>query len=116
AIGANSIRALELGNEPELYGSLAWYVARNGRHVTGRRQSYDFPAYQRDFARISRSLPRVALAGPTVGGPSWIPKLGQFLPAHPRVKLATLHRYPLQLCHLPAASTKYPTVAQIGRA
>ncbi|HKO29314.1 MAG TPA: glycosyl hydrolase family 79 C-terminal domain-containing protein [Solirubrobacteraceae bacterium] len=113
AIGLGSIRALELGNEPELYGSLAWYIARNGRHVTGRRKSYDFPAYQRDFARISRSLPRVTLAGPTVGGPMWIPKLGRFLPAHPRVKLATLHRYPLQLCHLPAASTKYPTVPHL---
>jgi hypothetical protein len=112
-IGRGAIEALELGNEPELYGSFTWFISRSGRKVTGRPKSYDFPAYQADFARISRSLPSVALAGPATGAPKWIPLLGRFLPAHPRVRVATLHRYPLQLCFMPAASPKYPTVAHL---
>jgi hypothetical protein len=112
-IGSGSIQALELGNEPELYGSFTWYTTPSGKHVTGRPKGYDFAAYQRDFARISRSLPRVALAGPATGGPKWIPELGRFLPAQPRVRVATLHRYPLQLCFMPAASPMYPSIAHL---
>lgn len=112
-IGRSSIEALELGNEPELYGSFTWFISRSGRKVKGRPKSYDFPAYQGDFARIADTLPRLPLAGPTTGGPKWIPLLGRFLPAHPRVRVATLHRYPLQLCFMPAASPKYPSVANL---
>jgi hypothetical protein len=112
-IGADSIEALELGNEPELYGSFTWFISRSGRHVKGRPASYDFRAYQGDFARIAGSLPAVALAGPATGGRKWIPLLGRFLAAHPRVELATLHRYPLQRCFTPAASPMYPTVAHL---
>jgi Glycosyl hydrolase family 79 C-terminal beta domain len=112
-IGRGSIGALELGNEPELYGSFTWFISRSGRKVKGRSKGYDFPAYQGDFARIAGSLPRLPLAGPTTGAPLWIPELGRFLPAHPRVRVATLHRYPLQLCFMPAASPKYPTVGHL---
>jgi hypothetical protein len=112
-IGRSSIEALELGNEPELYGSFTWFISRSGRKVKGRPKGYDFPAYQGDFARIAGSLPRLPLAGPATGGPKWLPLLGRFLPAHPRVRVATLHRYPLQLCFMPAASPKYPSVAHL---
>jgi hypothetical protein len=113
AIGRGSIQALELGNEPELYGSFSWYRLPNGQHVTGRPRGYDFLAFQGDFSRIGGALPGLALAGPATGAPMWIPELGQFLPAQPRVKLATLHRYPLQLCFMPAASPMYPSVAHL---
>jgi hypothetical protein len=112
-IGSGSIEALELGNEPELYDSLTWFISRSGRHVKGRRGTYDFNRYQRDFARISRSLQGVTLAGPTIGTRSWIPRLGRFLSAHPRVRVATLHRYPLQLCFIPTVSPMYPSVAHL---
>ncbi len=112
-IGPGSIQALELGNEPELYGSFTWFISRSGRHIRGRPKGYDFGAYQRDFARISPSLTGVALAGPATGAHKWIPLLGRFLSAHPRVRVATLHRYPLQLCFLPAASPMYPSVAHL---
>jgi len=113
AIGPDSIQALELGNEPELYGSFSFYKNAAGRHFNGRPASYDFSKYLLDFARIAGSLPGVPLAGPATGGPKWIPELGRFLRAEPRVTLATLHRYPLQLCFRPAASPAYPTVAHI---
>jgi len=112
-IGSGSIEAIELGNEPELYGSFGWYTTPGGQHVSGRPKGYDFAAYQGDFTQISQSLPRVPLAGPATGAPKWIPRLGAFLPAQPRVKVATLHRYPLQLCYMPAASPMYPSIAHL---
>jgi Glycosyl hydrolase family 79 C-terminal beta domain len=112
-VGANSIEALELGNEPELYGSFSFYKTASGRHVNGRPTGYDFSSYLPDFARIAKSLPDVPLAGPATGAPKWIPELGKFLRAEPRVTVATLHRYPLQLCFRPAASPAYPSVAHI---
>jgi len=112
-IGRGSIQALELGNEPELYGSFTWYTTPSGQHVTGRPPGYDFAAYQGDFSRIGASLPAVPLAGPATGAPKWIPELPRFLPAQPRVKVATLHRYPLQLCYMPAASPMYPSVGHL---
>ena len=112
-IGPSSIEALELGNEPELYGSFSWYKNAAGQHVTGRPNGYDFTSYLPDFARVARALPNFPLAGPATGAPKWIPELGKFLPAEPRVKVATLHRYPLQQCFMPAASPAYPSVAHI---
>ncbi len=112
-IGPSSIEALELGNEPELYGSFSWYKNAAGQHVTGRPNGYDFSTYLPDFARVARALPNLPLAGPATGAPKWIPELGKFLPAEPRVKVATLHRYPLQQCFMPAASPEYPSVPHI---
>jgi len=112
-IGPDSVQAFELGNEPELYGSFSFYKNASGRHVNGRPAGYDFGKYLPDFARIASSLPDVPLAGPATGAPKWIPELGRFLRAEPRVKVATLHRYPLQLCFRPAASPAYPSVAHI---
>jgi len=112
-IGRSSIQALELGNEPELYGSFTWYTTRSGVHVKGRAKGYDFADYQGDFSRISKAFTNVPLAGPATGAPKWIPELGAFLPAQPRVSVATLHRYPLQLCYMPAASPMYPSIAHL---
>ncbi len=107
-IGQQSIAALELGNEPELYGGIPWFESHGVKHY-GRPHSYDFPAYLRDFSNISRSLPKVALAGPSTGSPKWAPYLGQFLTAEPRVKVATLHRYPLKRC----SSSAHVTIGQL---
>ena len=35
-IGKSYVQALELGNEPELYGGFAWYRTPDGRPVTAR--------------------------------------------------------------------------------
>jgi hypothetical protein len=112
-IGRRSVEALELGNEPELYGSFAWYKTPAGGHVTGRPAGYDFTQFDGDFSRVSAALPNVPLAGPATGAPQWIPGLGSFLAGQPRVRVATLHQYPLKRCDMPAATAVYPSVARL---
>jgi hypothetical protein len=97
-IGRQSIDALEIGNEPELYGSFSWYRTPAGRAVTGRPLGYDVSAFTHDFSSIARALPQIPLAGPAVGSPAWISQLRPFLAAEPRVGVVTLHRYTLKRC------------------
>ena len=97
-IGRPSIDALEIGNEPELYGSFPWYKTPAGQHISGRPRGYDFAAYMRDFTSFAAALPQVPLAGPSTGSPSFIQALAPFLAGEPRVGIATLHAYPLKNC------------------
>jgi Glycosyl hydrolase family 79 C-terminal beta domain len=113
AIGRGRIRALELGNEPDLYSDFTWYRTPSGREVTGRAPGYDMAAFTRDFTRLAAVLPPVPLAGPSLGGTRWTRQLGDFLTSERRVGLVTLHRYPLQLCFTPHGSSRYPTVAHL---
>jgi hypothetical protein len=108
-IGAGSIQALELGNEPELYGTFIW--GRSGR--PGRPHDYDFAAFSRDFTRIARALPTIPLAGPAAGSPKWFADVGRFLASHPQVAVTTLHRYPLQLCFVHRNQPDYPTISNL---
>lgn len=109
-IGRKRVEALELGNEPELYDVFTW--GRSG--ALGRpRKSYTFAAFNRDFTRIARALPNVPLAGPAQGAPSWVRRLGRFLSKHSRVSIATVHRYPLQLCYVQPSKPNYPTIANL---
>jgi Glycosyl hydrolase family 79 C-terminal beta domain len=112
-IGAGSVQALELGNEPELYASFPWYRTADGHGVPGRPASYDFTAFIHDYAQFASALPDVPLAGPTTGESRWLAQLTQFLVAEPQVKLVTLHRYPLQLCFANPRSSEYPTIAHL---
>lgn len=97
AFGRQSITGFEIGNEPELYGSFAWYVLNHVPHY-GRPAGYSFRDFMSDFAQIARTMPHAPLAGPDIGGPAWMPYLGRFLSVERRVSLATLHRYPLKRC------------------
>ncbi len=110
-IGKRSIEALEVGNEPNLYGTLTWYVRPDGVHVFGRPPGYDFSSYLDDFTSFAKGLPG-PLAGPA-DGPPWMADTAEFLAAEPRVKMLTLHRYPLQTCFVPPSSPEYPTVAHL---
>jgi Xaa-Pro aminopeptidase len=113
AIGPGATRALELGNEPDLYGTFPWYRTPSGQHVTGRRPGYDMAGLIGDFTRFSAALPAAVLAGPSLGGLGWTRDLGRFLAAEPRVGLVTLHRYPLQRCYTPRSSPRYPTLGHL---
>jgi len=105
-IGAKHVAALELGNEPELYGSFDWGLSG----APGRPRGYDFAAFGTDFTRIARALPHIPLAGPTDGGTRWFPKIGAFLSGHPHVTVATVHRYPLESCYVQPPQASYPTI------
>jgi Glycosyl hydrolase family 79 C-terminal beta domain len=104
-IGRGSMDALELGNEPELYKSYNWYRDPDGDGVRGRGPGYGFSLYSREFAAIAAALPRIPLAGPSVGSAKWSRLLGPFLRANRSVAIATLHRYPLKRCRATAHRT-----------
>jgi hypothetical protein len=112
-IGQRSIEALELGNEPELYGAFGWYTPKGGRPVHGRPRGYDIESFTRDFSRLAPVLPGLPLAGPTTGAPAWVSGLKPFLDAEPRVRVATLHLYPLQHCGVKHSSPMYPTIPHL---
>jgi hypothetical protein len=97
-VGAKWIRALEIGNEPELYGTFSWYRTRGGAPVFGRPSGYDFDDYLQDFTRFAKLMPHVPIAGPSSGSPTYFQELGTFIDAEPEVGLVTLHRYPLKHC------------------
>lgn len=103
-LGAKSIQGLEIGNEPELYPSFAWYVL-NGTKYYGRPTGYTFGDFIGDFSRVTKVMPHVPIAGPDIGGPSWMPYLRRFLTGESSVKVATLHRYPLKHCRSVAHNT-----------
>ncbi len=111
-LGQGSIEALELGNEPELYPVFSWYVSRSGQGIKGRPASYDESSFFDDFTSFAGALPG-PLAGPTTGAPKWMAHTSQFLAAEPRVKVVTLHRYPVQTCYIRKSSPQYPTAAHL---
>ena len=77
-IGRASIDALELGNEPELYGAFGWYRSAAGTLVTGRPRGYDLSNFTSNFSSFAPHLPSVSLAGPSSGAPTWLAQLGSF--------------------------------------
>jgi hypothetical protein len=112
-IGRPYIAGFELGNEPEVYGTFAWYKDAAGVAIQGRRHAYDFRAYLPDYARVSEALPKdVPLVGPASGGRRWISGL-RFLADVPRVGIVTYHRYPLHRCFEGSGSPTAPTIAHL---
>jgi hypothetical protein len=112
SIGKQWIEALELGNEPNLYGTFTWYVLPDGVHVMGRPSDYDFQSYLDDFSTFASGLPG-PFAGPATGAPSWMADTGAFLAAEPRVSVVTLHAYPVQSCFVSPSDPTYPTAAHL---
>jgi len=113
-LGGARVAGLELGNEPEVYGSIGWYTNAEGVSVLGRPSGYDFDSYLADYRAVSSALPRgVPLAGPASGAPLWKAGLSRFLLANPRVRIATFHAYPLRRCYTSSSSPTYPTIANL---
>lgn len=112
-LGTQTVEALEPGNEPELYGSWAWYHTASGDPVKGRPSSWDIQAFERQLAQVERLLRPTPLAGPAAGSAKWIAELRQFLGAAPYLKLITLHKYPLQQCYTAQSEPTYPTIAHM---
>ena len=108
-LGRNQIEALELGNEPELYGTFTW--GHSGK--PGRARGYDFDAFSGDFTRIARALGPLPLAGPASGATRWFKDIGPFLAVHRGVTVATIHRYPLERCYVTRRQPTYPTISHL---
>lgn len=113
-IGRPYVAGFELGNEPEVYGSLGWYTNAAGRSVPGRPRSYGFSAYLRDEARIASALPGgVPLVGPASGAPRWLAGLHRYLRSNSRIGAVTFHRYPLRRCYTARSDPTFPTIAHL---
>jgi hypothetical protein len=97
-IGRRWVNAFEIGNEPELYSSYAWYRTSAGVPVPGRPAGWGFQDYVKEFSAIAGALPSVPIAGPATGSAHWLPLLDSFIDDEKRASLITVHAYPLKHC------------------
>jgi hypothetical protein len=111
-IGRQSIAALELGNEPNLYTLFPAYRDAHGTLIHVRGASYDFAVFEHQFTAVQRALPDLPIAGPALGGPGWVPDLGQLVASDPALRLLTVHLYPLS-CFASPGTPQYPTIANL---
>ena len=103
ALPPGTVKAFELGNEPDLYF-----------YPSGYRQFWYSPVfYQADydsyFPQLSTAAGNQALfAGPALYGTAWYSSLASFLSAESgRLSLVTAHRYPYSACLAPVSN---PTI------
>jgi hypothetical protein len=114
AVGAQNVDALEIGNEPELYDVLGWYANAQGQPVYGRAKGYSIADYTREFNAFAAHLPGEPLAGPATGSGAWGGDLSDFeRDANSRLKVVTVHGYPLKLCGTRPGLASYPTIARL---
>ena len=95
-IGNSAPITFELGNEPELYNHFAFYHTANGAAVLGRPKSYSLADMAAEWDQMANRLPSVRLAGPGYSGLNALPYVGGFLSSTKRLKLLTVHTYPLK--------------------
>ena len=112
-IGRPHVAALELGNEPELYSRLAYYINAHGLGVFGRPSSYDFHTFTEEFSSFRRAIGSIPLAGPSSGNYWWLQQLPQFLAAEPSLGVVTVHSYWLNECLSQPGLPGYPTVPNL---
>ena len=112
-IGRRYIQALEIGNEPDLYGVFPWYRDRRGHLHRSRGSHYGLADYTSEFDHLAQVMPHLALAGPGVSGPDWMRKLPGFIGHEPRLGMVTYHRYPLRACTTDAGQPSFPTISHL---
>ena len=113
-LGQQRVRALEIGNEPELYAVLPWSRTLAGKPIIGRPPGYSLVSWDSDFARARAAIPSYPLAAPATGNLDWLANLGAFLSVEPAVQIVTFHRYPLNRCrHTMRGTARYPTVPNL---
>ena len=118
-IGLGSIAALEIGNEPNVYGKIQVLHTLLGAPLYARPRGYGYPEYLREFRAEAASAPPLPLAGPALAvGPtpvlgSWVQAMPAFLRSEPQLPVMTVHRYPLRNCYVPPGSPQYPTVGHL---
>jgi hypothetical protein len=111
-IGPSYVTALEVGNEPDVYGAFPWYTGRHG-HVFARPAQYNLSAFIAQLTRWQATLPDLPLAGPALAELPWLSGLPTLLAADPRLRVVTVHRYALQGCSHNPHSPAYPSIANL---
>ena len=111
-VGPDNLAALELGNEPDVYGMFPWYRKR-GRPVFARPAGYDLNAFTREVRRSALLVPRVPLAGPATATLPWLDGLPALIAAEPGLRMVSAHRYPIQGCLKDPSSPSYPSIANL---
>jgi hypothetical protein len=112
-IGRKYIDALEIGNEPDLYGVFAWFRDRRHRVVRARGRRYDLRHLIADAARWRAAIPRARLAGPAFSSLAWMGGLGRFTASEPSLAMVTFHRYPLRGCLQDPASPSFASIPNL---
>jgi hypothetical protein len=112
-IGRRNIAALEVGNEPDLYGIFSWYRDRRGRVGFSRSRRYSIRGYERDYARWRTVLPRLPLVAPSFARLTWMSGLSRFLSTERGLGIVSFHRYPLRGCVTDPRSPQYPSQANL---
>jgi hypothetical protein len=111
-IGPTNVAALELGNEPDVYGVFPWY-RKDHQPVFARGERYDLNAFLAEARRSVATLPPVALAGPATAELPWLGGVPALLAAEPRLRMVTVHRYPIQGCFHNQSSPSYPSIPNL---
>jgi glycosyl hydrolase family 79 len=109
-IGRRYVEALEIGNEPDVYGIFPWYQTHRGRWVYSRPHNYDLAQFINQFGQWRAAFPSVPVAGPAFAELNWLTGLSQFVESERGLRVVTLHRYPLRACIASSATPGYPTI------
>ena len=117
------ILSFEIGNEPDLYASHAYYKdPTTGATVYVHPSSYDFNQYLNEFSNYSSTLKNSFSTMPPLAGPAfatsiygWMQYFPSFLSSQaPVLNLTTYHRYPLSACSFSKPGTSsYPTISNL---
>jgi hypothetical protein len=99
-----SIRAFELGNEPDLYPTPRTYSVRENVRARSQKRptGYGYPEYRREvsdfLAAIRPAAPDVGLSGGGFASGAWDDLQDDVLAREWAMKLWSAHAYPLQTC------------------
>jgi hypothetical protein len=112
-IGRPYIDAIEIGNEPDVYGQFAWYKAPDGRVFFARRSSYSLSDFEADFARWRAAMPPGPLAGPATAELVWLNGLENFISSESSLSVVTVHRYALRGCIHTVSSPLFASIPNL---
>ena len=119
------LQALEIGNEPDLYGLVPWYgervKTRRSRRLVKHfaRYRYAFRRFMSEYRRVAGAVrdavPNARLAGPGFVTPNWVRHLPAFVAGARALGLVelTAHRYPLRRCYLPVGSPEWASLSHL---
>lgn len=113
-IGRRYIDALEIGNEPDVYGLFPWYVNRRGQLVYARAHNYSLSNFISQFSQWRAALGKgTPVVGPAFAELTWLSGLQSFIDAESGLKQVTIHRYPLHGCLTDQSAPGYPSIQNL---